>query len=63
MCPQGWLSSIRAREDRRVMWGSRDTRPGSILAVSAELTASWLQGEAGEAWKERAGPAPATSMR
>lgn len=47
MGPQGWLSSIREREERRVMRGNRDTRPGSILAGSAEPTASWLQAGAG----------------
>ena len=60
--PTDWLSSISEREERRVMRRSRDTRPGSILAGSAELAASWLQARAqGEAWKERAGPAPAPS--
>ena len=29
------------------MQGSRDTRPGSILAESTEPTASWLQAGAG----------------
>ena len=47
MGPQGWLSSIREREERRVMQGSRDTRPSSILAESTEPTASWLQAGAG----------------
>ena len=56
MGPQGWLSSIREREERRVMQGSRDTRPGSILAESTEPTASWLQAGRDEGWKERAGP-------
>lgn len=62
MGPQVRVSSLREREEKRVVRGTADTPPGFTLAGSAELAASRLQAGGDEGHEERAGPAPSPSL-